>query len=128
MSNLDSKPEQPQARPIAQRGSRHLWLWIGGLALVLVIAAFAVVNGVARWMLAAFGILLVLDLLSGVHLLTEAVFYRILLPLVITIAVIPFSLIWPGDPGVSHWSTVRARFQSLGRMWLGYWDLDRGQS
>src|SRR5437899_2152575 len=85
--------------------SRH-WVWIGLSAAALLAAAFVVVPGVWNKILTSLGIILVLDLLSGNLFLWYLLFVRLVLPLTITIALVPFCLIWPGDSGARHWSTV----------------------
>ena len=118
----------PDSAPLrVGRASRPLrrWVWFGLAAVGLGAAAFTITAGLGNRILSVLGIILFLDLISGSFFICFFIFFRLVLPLVITVALVPFSLIWPGDSGEPHWTTVRGRFQGIGRMWRGYWGIDR---
>jgi hypothetical protein len=126
MSTADPEsPDIAQLKTGSISGPYRQWLWLSLAAAALAFAAFAVMSGLGNRILGVLGIILFLDVISGNLFICLFVFARIILPLAITIALVPFSLLWPGDSDDPHWTTVRVRFQTIGRMWRGYWGFDR---
>ncbi|MBS0266924.1 MAG: hypothetical protein JSS02_33665 [Planctomycetes bacterium] len=115
---IDPDAFQTQARPEERPGSRSgkvgVFLVSGALALGIAVTFL----GGRLWYV--LGTLFALDMVFCGFFFTGQMFLRIVLPLILTIVLTPFSLIWPSDTGEPHWTTVRTRFRSLGEMWGDY--------
>src|SRR5258707_1125738 len=105
-------PPTPAGAPEPPPPRRGIPVWFKLCVPVLLFLGIVSAYGSGfKPMLAWAALVLFIDLIGG-GLLCFLIFLRILLPLTITIVLTPFSLIWPGDSQLSHWTTVRSRFRS----------------